>query len=286
MNSRGADEAVPTVFGYSLRELQPRLVLASLLGGSLAGVRVAHLGEPPHRQLFWWVLVVSNATLVGGLYWRVVLFERAAFGDDVDPSPALDRWRRIETWTVPVFALSGVVGVTTGEIGVAAGSGGVAVVVGVALASLVWSGRIVVEDGSRPAVLLRSGLLLSAVVALAGLAWMETGTTAVAWVVRLGHVGAFAIWVGGATWHNAVIRPTIRSTPSCAEALRSQASRFRRQLPVVVLALLVTGGYQTATLLGSSVVSLLDTHVGWLVTGKLVILAALTGMVVRTLRRA
>jgi len=134
--------------------------------------------------------------------------------------------------------------------------------------------------------LARYGSFVAAVIGLLVLAWHETGSGTIDWVVRLVHLGAVALWLGGATWHNSVVAPTIRSNPDLGSALRAQARRFRRHLPVVIVAIFLTGTHQTVRLFGPALEPLLTTPLGQVVVGKLLLLAVLTGLVLVTLLRA
>lgn len=133
---------------------------------------------------------------------------------------------------------------------------------------------------------LRPVLLAVSVGTLGAFAWIETGTTVGDWLVRFGHVGAFALWLGGAVWHNGIVRPTMRRHPAARDTVRAQAKRFRKHLLLVVPALFLTGGYQIVRLFGPDPALLLDTAIGHLVLFKLAVLTALTAIGVAHLRKA
>ncbi|WP_336330242.1 hypothetical protein [Haloarcula sp. CGMCC 1.2071] len=267
--------------------LKPRLVLGLLLTGSLAGIWVANLAAPVLVRGIRWVTLATLGVLVGGTYWRLALFDRSEFADDDTYRTVTHRWQRIETLAVVGFVLSGTVHLGLGARDGQFGTGRVALGLGVISAPVLWVGIRRIADGSptRRAVSVRSTLLLASLVSLAGFAWVETGTTLVDWGVRLAHVGAFSLWLGGAIWHNFVVLPTVRSRPDAGEALKPQAHAFRRHLPVVLPVVFVTGVYQTAGLIGLSAPALLASPVGHLVAVKLLVLAVLTAMVAASCKR-
>jgi len=270
------------------RGLQPRIVLGLLLAASFAGIWVTHWAAPLGDRIVAWLFVVSLGLLAGGWYWRVVLFDETAVGDEADRAFVRDRWRRVETVTVVAVTIAGAAYLASLVDGPGPGIGRVAVAAGVGATPVLWLlGRwSPVSEHGRRAARVRVLILLVAVGTLAGFAWVETGTTAADWAVRTGHVAAFSLWFGGAVWHNAVVLPAIRSRPGAREALKAQARRFRGHLPVVVPLLFLTGLYQVDRLLGLAVESLLGSSIGHLVGLKVLVLALLTGLVVAAVRRS
>lgn len=266
--------------------LQPRVVLGLLSVASLAGVWVSPVAHSVWSRIVTWLVAVTIGIIVGGLYWRVVLFDPDVFEDVGNRRYVRNRWQRLESVTVRGFVLSGVAYLLLGGDGGPSGIGGVALGTGLVLAPVLHVGiERCDDDVFRRTAALRSGLLLVVLVSLGGFAWLETGTDLLDWAVRLGHVGAFSLWVGGAIWHNFVVVPTIRARPDAANAVRSQARTFRRHLPVVVVLLALTGIYQTDRITGLSVPTLLSSRIGHLVALKLFVLTVLTGLVIVNYRR-
>jgi len=93
------------------------------------------------------------------------------------------------------------------------------------------------------------------------------------------------LWVGGASWHNFIVLPTLRTHPDAADEIKAVAHRFRRHLPVVIAVFLATGVYQAIRFLGYSVSALVGTPAGRLVAVKFAVLVVLTGLVAINLRR-
>jgi hypothetical protein len=257
----------------SARGLQPRVVLGLLLGGSLAGIWIAHVGSHLRSRIVTWVFVVSLGVLVGGLYWRIALFDGDAFEDDAHCQYVRDRWERIEAGAVWGAVLSGIASLGFGMGNDPSGIGTLVHGSGLACASALWIGlRWYTDTSIRRKLELRSGLLFVALVSVGGFAWLETGTSFLDWIVQVAHVGAFSLWIGGATWHNFVVLPTMRTRPNAAKSVKSQARSFRRYLPAVIVLLVVTGLYQTDRLVGFTSPTLLGSWVGHLIVFKLFVL--------------
>jgi hypothetical protein len=93
---------------------------------------------------------------------------------------------------------------------------------------------------------------------LGAIAWTDTGGRLFDWALRLGHLGAFALWDGGAVWYNFVVLPTVHARPETKSDISVQARRFRRHLPIVILTLVGTGSYQAVRLLGPAASGLFE----------------------------
>lgn len=278
-----------SVLGRTIRiqGLKPRAVLVLLLGASLAGIWIANTANPLLFRVLSWLTLVTVGVLVGGLYWRLVLFDRSEFAGDDTYRTVKHRWQRIETIAALGFALAGGVylwfAVRDGPLGIGHGALGIGVIsVLVLWVCIRW---LADAQSARWTVSVRATLLLAALASLAGLAWLETGTTLLDWGVRLAHVGAVSLWLGGAIWHNFVVLPSVRSSPEAGKAMKPQARAFRRHLPVVIPVVFVTGVYQTIGLIGLSVPALLGSPLGHLIGFKLFVLGVLTAFVAAAFKR-
>jgi uncharacterized membrane protein len=67
--------------------------------------------------------------------------------------------------------------------------------------------------------------------------------------------------------------------------VKSQAQKFRRHLPVVIVILVVSGVYQTDRLIGLSFLALFESLIGQLIVLKLFVLTVLTGLVIANYKR-
>jgi putative copper export protein len=92
-------------------------------------------------------------------------------------------------------------------------------------------------------------------------------------VVRTLHLSGVGLWIGAALWHNGVVVPALAREDN--STLRPVVQRFQRYVPLLVIAVLVTGGYQATTWLGTRLSVYLTTSVGQFVSLKLVFLLAL-----------
>lgn len=266
--------------------LQPRIVLGLLLGGSLTGIWVTHVADTLENRIVTWLLVVSVGLLVGGLYWRVALFDRSTFNDLEHCRYVQNRWERIEAVAVWGTILSGGAYLTRSMSNDLFGIIDLALAIALICALAIWIGiRWYTDESTRRRTVLRSSLLLVAFGSLGSFAWLETSTSLVNWIVRLGHVGAFSLWIGGAVWHNFVVLPTMRTHPGAASPVKSQARKFRRHLPIIIVLLVVSGAYQTDRLIGLSAPAFFESIIGHLIILKLFVLAVLTGLVIINYKR-
>lgn len=247
---------------------KPRLVLAFLTVASVGGVLLATGGSWP-SAIARWLTVAGAGGLAGGLYWRVVLLDEGLDGT------VRSRWHGVRRW----LALALLAGV--GALLLFRSIPLDTVLGALTLGTLVCLGLISVPTSGRRR---RRVALALAAVGLAGLAWLSTPGPG-PWAVRTVHLGTFALWFGGALWHNAVVLPTRRTHPGATSPLRDAARRFRLHLPVALALLLSTGGYQVYSLVGTDIATLPGTTVGRVVVLKLTLFAALTALVVDSLRR-
>lgn len=273
--------------GETSRALQPRIVLVLLLGAALAGVWLTHLAAPIVEKLVAWATIITTGVLAGGTYWRLVFFDADAFDQPDHRRRVRAGWRRLETLLVWSASAAGAAYLLGGTTPPAPEPGRLVLGVGSGSAIACWYGvhRTAAAGQTTRTVILRAGVFAAAVASIVALAWLETGTTALDWIVRFGHLSALALWLGGAAWHNFVILPTIQTAPAAANAVKLQARAFRRHLPAVIAVLFATGAYQTVRLIGYSIAGLVRSPVGHLVGVKLLVLAALTGLVAVTVRR-
>jgi len=282
------EKTLPFGLDVSPKGLQPRVVFALLLVGSATGIWLSRWGDSLLARGFWWLLVVTLGSLCGGLYWRLVLFDAADFERDDTVRAVSERWRRVEGLAVAGLLLGGVGSVATGAVDRPLDAGELTVSVGVVLAPLLWVtlGRYTDDERYELTTVLR--WLFFAVVcgSILGFSWTETHGRFLEWAVRTGHIGSFVLWIGGASWHNFVVLPSIRARPDAADAIKAGARRFRRHLPAVITVFFLTGVYQATGLLGHSISALVGTPAGRLVAVKFVVLAVLTGLVAVNLRRA
>lgn len=288
MDDRGIPTGVPSIRVSKLTpaKIQPRLVLVLLLSSSFAGIWLSHRGNPVLIRVVWWIVIVSNGVLVGGLYWRLVLFDSPFLENSNTIQRIRIRWRYLETLAIWSFFLLTIVNLGSNATKVSIEIGMIVLTTGAVLSLIFWFSiyRDAVVAVSGRTTLPRILLFLSALFSLAGFAWMETGASLIDWIVRFSHIASFALWIGGAFWHNFLILPVIRS-PAITDAVKRQTRRFRRHLPIVIPVLFVTGGYQALQLVELSFPLFLNSTVGQLVGSKFLILLTLSGMVFVNLRQ-
>jgi len=224
------------------------ITLASLGGASFTGLG---LGIQGGGVLLRWITLWSTALAGGFLVWRLVYLrgrERDVDQTQVDAlnGSALSRADRVARW-VAVVVLAGAPGAlvvphlarqSALQIALIAGS--------VALAAALAFG-VRSRAAALPAILVTAGLLV-------GWAWADTGGDWHFWV-RLAHLTAFTLWLGGALWNITVAMPAGREHPVVDAVLAGarQLDRFRWvvrfALPtIIVTGLLMAGVYRSLPL--------------------------------------
>lgn len=114
----------------------------------------------------------------------------------------------------------------------------------------------------------------------AGTALLEVrlrGFTLFAAGVRVLHLLAFAVWIGGAVWNIFVAVPTGQKRPTVVvvRAAGAQLERFRWTVRIIIPTLILTGLYQAVTALGTSGRVYFETPVGLAVLAKVGFIGAL-----------
>jgi len=247
----------------------------------------SHVADSLTGRIVTWLFVVSVDLLVGGLYWRVVFFDRNTFENLRHRRYVQNRWARFEAIAAWGTGCSGVAYLIFDMSNDSLGVGGGLLGTGLVCAAVVWLGIwwFPEEDSVNWMTARRASLLLIAFISLGAFAWLETGTTFLDWMMRLGHLGAFSLWIGGAFWHNFAVLPTVRTRPNAATSVKSQAQKFRRHLPVAIVFLVASGVYQTDRLIGLSFLVLFESPIGQLIVLKLFVLTVLTGLVIANYKR-
>jgi putative copper resistance protein D len=213
------------------------ITLASMAGAVFTGTGLGLTGAPLAAR---WLTLWSLALAGGFLIWRVVyLHEREA---DVEPatldaltSDYLSRANQVGRVVAVVAALGAVGPLVSGYVV------GTRPVLAVTLAA----GSLVV------AALLASGvrgravsITTTVVVALLLVGWgIADAGTGVAGLVRVIHLFAFSLWLGGALWNIAVAMPVGRRHPTIGAVLAGahHLDRFRWVVRFALPTIIVTG---------------------------------------------
>jgi putative copper export protein len=261
----------------------PRFVLLALLAAALGGVWIGDGWRDSGSVVAWWTTLVAIGALLGGTYWRLVLFRSAEYEDAALAERTRTRWRRIEIAAaiVVLVAVAGIVGL--GRVDPGTGRPEAILVAAAVTGSTASIGAALVET-SRSDVTggVRAVASVPAVCAIGAAAAVEVGTAdPAAWSVRLLHLLAVGLWLGGALWHNAVVLPLGGPVDP---GLLGQVKRFRRHLPAVVVVVLATGLSQTHRLFGTDVGAIIETRIGRVILLKIAVLVALVALIVRQFR--
>jgi putative copper resistance protein D len=258
--------------------LKPRIVLATLAVASMLGVSLTWSSTAASIvvPLASWVAIVSLGTLLtNGFLWH-------SYADKSETRPAwlVRRWARLG-----YLAGGGAVAGLTVRLASAADvmTPPQSVVVGIVTGTVVIGGIATGGQRSRdtgsPLSLVRS-VAVAAGLGLVAIAWldvaMESGAIG-ATIVRAVHLLAVGAWLGGAVWHNTLVVPAL--TASDATEIRPVVHRLQRIVPLLIVAVLLTGLHQSVTWLGTQLPTYLTTGVGQFIGVKLLAVALLAALV-------
>ncbi|WP_367176225.1 hypothetical protein [Haloarcula rubripromontorii] len=256
----------------------PKIALAVILAASLIGtwVTVTFAGGTVFDAVAKWAYFVALGVLTGGLLWKHTFVRPADLSTEADAYCAemYDRFERIAAGALAVLAISGsvvfaeYVGRISTDLVFSFGMGVLALVaLGV---MIIWRNGSVTDQFRHPLGLLALGVAL-ALVAITALAEVALrGFDPVAGLVRILHLLAFAVWVGGAVWNIFVAVPTGQKRPTVAvvRAAGQQLERFRWAVRFVIPTILLTGVYQAVDALGTTLTGYLGTIVGLAILAK------------------
>ncbi|WP_226013490.1 hypothetical protein [Halomicrobium salinisoli] len=257
----------------------PKVALTVILAASLAGTWVTtHLaGRGPGVAVAKWAYFVALGVLTGGLVWKHLFVRPADLGDGAADYCAemYERFDRIALGALAVLTASGLVVLggyhaAFGPTPPVYGLGGL-LVASIALGTATTLRDATVEAQFRsPAGIATLALALALVAATAVAEVATRGFDPVAAGVRALHLLAFAVWLGGAVWNIFVAVPTGQQRPTVAvvRAAGEQLERFRWAVRFVFPAIFLTGLYQAADGLGTTVATYLGSAAGLAVLAK------------------
>lgn len=227
----------------------PKVAFTLITLASLAGVTLTSsgMGLSWSQTLLRWLTLWSLALAGGFVAWRVgYLRAREEGADDAAVaalnSTALGYAQRLGRWV----ALPLVVG-AAGAFVVPVVAGGEWVQWAVAGGSVAAAGLLTV--GVRHASVSAVAMVVVGVT-LGGWAWLDAGSGWPFWL-RLAHLTAFTLWLGGALWNIGVAMPAGRQHPVVPAVLAGarQLDRFRWvvrfSLPTIIITgLIMAGAYR------------------------------------------
>ncbi|WP_459193226.1 hypothetical protein [Halosimplex sp. J119] len=257
----------------------PKVALTVILAASLIGTWVTTTlnGQAGAAvTLAKWAFFVALGVLTGGFVWKHLFVRPADIGEGAADYCAemYHRFDRIAIGAIGVLVVAGFVLVRQyldgfGQTAVAVGYAAL-VAAWLALVTTYRSGAVERQFRS-PVGLAALALALAVVVATAVAEVTMRGLGPVAAGVRVLHLLAFTVWIGGAVWNIFVAVPTGQKRPTIAtvRAAGEQLERFRWAVRFIIPTLLVTGLYQAADGLGTSVALYVGNPVGLAVLAKL-----------------
>lgn len=219
----------------------PKVAFGLITAASLGGAVFSGLGMGIEGWgvLIRWLTLWSIGLAGGFLVWRLVYLR--AREKDVDPAPvdglnatALARADLVARWVAPVVFLGAPGALVVPHLAFTPALQLALVVGSFALAALLAFGMRN-RATAIPAALVVAGLL-------AGWAYADTGGGWHTWV-RLAHLTAFTLWLGGALWNIAVAMPAGRAHPYVDAVLAGarQLDRFRWVVRFALPTIIVTG---------------------------------------------
>jgi hypothetical protein len=258
----------------------PKVALAVILAASLVGTWVSTTRNGPTGPalaLAKWGYLVAMGVLTGGLVWKHAFVRPSDLGDGAADYCAemYDRFDDIATGAIVILALGGAV-VFREYFGV---FGATASVVGYGALVVVWLGfaglstyrsDTVERQFRSPTGLAALALALAVVVGTAIAEVAINGLVPVTAGVRVLHLLAFALWIGGAVWNIFVAVPTGQKRPTVdvVRAAGQQLERFRWAVRFIIPTLFVTGLHQAVDGFGTSVGWYLGSVVGAAILAK------------------
>ncbi|MFB6153630.1 MAG: hypothetical protein ABEJ27_05200 [Halodesulfurarchaeum sp.] len=242
----------------------PKVALTIILAASLVGTWLStNLGGYPGAALTIarWAFLTTMGILTGGLVWKHVFIRPADLGDGAAAycSEMYTRFDRIASGSLVVIGVASPI-VVWGYLDALRDPVSVGIygtLLGTWFAVLVFNtlrDASVDEQFRSLSGLLGLGLALGVVTATAVLEVAIRGFEPLAGGVRLLHLLAFAVWVGGAVWNIFVAVPTGQNRPTIGviQAAGEQLERFRWAVRFIIPTLFATGLYQAYDVFGTA----------------------------------
>ncbi len=285
------------------RYVLPKVAMVLILVSSAAGAWLTLRGvgaASPDLVIAKWAYFVALSTLLGGGLWGAFFARRRYAEQDIDATPEFlelefDRFATIQRYAAGIMVAAG--GYTLTQYILPFGShydtwynwlAGALALLWLALAGVIAAGqRGLLNKGEGWLERRQRWLKASVGVALLGLLATaaldvvpyhgnDIGNILARWV----HLSAFGVWFGGAVWNVFVAVPAARKSLGFETvfAAAAQLDQFRRvvrfALPLVVL----TGIFQSYSLIGANLPALLTLPVGVLILAKVLLIVTLFGI--------
>lgn len=268
---------------YTLPKVALGVILAASLVGTGLSVRLS--GQRLLvGTLVKWAYFLALGVLTGGLVWKHVFVRPQDLGTDAREYCArmYARFDRIALGALVVLGASsvGVFAQYSRQLGTTDTVlvfGGVVAAFGGAILLERYHSPTVTEEFRHPLGLVALMLAMTLVVVTAVAEVTVGGGGVFSVAVRILHLLAFALWLGGAVWNIFVAVPTGKATPTMAvvEAAGQQLERFRWAVRLIIPTLFVTGVYQAVAALGAQAGPYLSTVLGQVVLLKVAFIGVL-----------
>ncbi|WP_202863521.1 hypothetical protein [Ornithinimicrobium avium] len=219
----------------------PKVAFTLITIASMAGVTLTSTG----MGLSWsqtgmrWLTLWSTALAGGFLVWRTVYVRGREPGTDDAAVAALndtafDIADRVSRWVAVVLVLGAPGALVVPTV---TGAGWVS---GLLVAGSLLVAALMAVGVRRAPVAAAAALVVAAL--LVGWAWLDAGNGWPFWI-RLLHLTAFTLWLGGALWNIGVAMPAGRQHPVVPAVLAGarQLDRFRWVVRFALPTIIVTG---------------------------------------------
>jgi putative copper resistance protein D len=278
----------PTTEALFDRYLLPKVALTIIVAASLLGswVSTTLVGDSGILSaVATWAFLVALGTLVGGLLWKHLFVRPADLGTGAREycEAMYERFDRIASLAVIATVLAGSVVLwryverfgATIEVAILAVL--VLTTVGIVIWTILADRTVESQFRSRVGLLaLTFGLLTLLATAIAEVAMCGLEPAGIA--VRMLHLLAFAVWIGGAVWNIFVAVPSGQERPrvDVVAAAAEQLERFRWAVRFVIPTVFFTGVYQAVDAIGLNALVYVTSTIGLAVLAR----AAFIGILV------
>lgn len=284
------------------RYVLPKVAMVLIAVSSAAGawLTARGLGGGLDLVVAKWAYFLAMSTVLGGSIWGAFFARRRYDEHDIDATPeflelGFDRFATIQRYAAGIMVAAG--GYTLAGYALVFGSGyaawynwvaGLQAVLWLAVAGVVALGQRGLTDKGAGWLERRQlwqkrtvGIALVALLATAALDVVPShGVDVAGFLVRWIHLAAFGAWFGGAIWNVFVAVPAARKSLGFETvfAAAAQLDQFRRVVRVALPLVVLTGIFQSYSIIGPNPAALLTLPVGILILAKVGLIVSLFGI--------
>lgn len=262
---------------YTLPKLALGIILAASLVGTTITVRLTGQWSLSHT-IFKWAYFIALGVLMGGLVWKHGFVRPHDFDTDAVQycRRMYNRFDRIAIGVISILIPTSLYVLyqyqTAGGDSFLVGSLAVLLTLCIGITSYRIRQTKAVDDQFRS--IGGIGSLILAVAAVVLTAILEVGFQPIEPItigIRILHLIAFALWLGGAVWNIFVAVPAGQAYPTTdvIHAAGQQLERFRWIVRIIIPILIITGIHQAIDIFGYQIHIYLNSLIGLAVLTKL-----------------